>query len=297
MAASEERAGVSSLSPGGRMDRTTLLNAGIVQWFNDRWKPEMGAIDGHDLCFIDSLLAEAPPRVLVEIGCASGLSTALLAMMVDQIGPASLTSFDLGKKFYVDPTKPVGYLLSEAPALSNVKTEVVTGRACLAVPERFSPQSVDFCFIDASHRHPWPLIDTLVMLPFLKAGSYMVHHDPQMATNPKMHETGPKVVELLLPADVAVFPRERLADRPAFALKTRKIQDNIFALRRPVDLRGLASRLAPGFLLGWDIPWLNQPIGAKFAERLRRFLDTNYPPDVGRFFDIGLARYNPPDRS
>lgn len=274
------------------MHPTTLLDAGIIQWFNDRWKTEMGAIDGHDLRFIDSLLVEAPPRTLVEIGCASGLSTALLAMMVDQTGPASITSFDLGKKFYVDPTKPVGYLLSEIPALSNVKTEVVTGRACLAVPERFSPQSVDFCFVDASHRHPWPVIDTLVMLPFLKTGTYMVHHDPQMATNPRKHETGPKVVELLLPADVAVFPRERLADRPESALKTRKIRDNIFALRRPADIRGLASRLAPGFLLGWDLPWHNQPIGAKFAERLRHFLDAHYPEDVGRFFGIGMERYN-----
>jgi predicted O-methyltransferase YrrM len=277
------------------MTADSLLTAPIAVWFNARWKPEMGAIDGHDLRFIASLLAEARPQNVVEIGCASGLSTSVMALLLNQVGPTRITSFDLGTTFYADPTKKVGYLTAELPVLPQITTELVTGRACLAVPEKFQPASVDFCFIDASHQHPWPLIDTLVMLPLLKPGAFMVHHDPIMATSPTQYATGPKVLQLLLPEAVSVsFASRSLGDSP-LPLKTRPRADNIFALRRPEDYRALGSRLAQGFLLGWDTAFAaysSGRVGDGFATRLTKRLQDSYPADVAEAFRIGMKRYN-----
>jgi hypothetical protein len=277
------------------MTSERLLSPDLVSWFNDRWTPAMGAIDGYDLRFIASLLDEAKPHSVVEIGCASGLSTAMIGAMLEKIGPAAICSFDLGKRFYADPSKPVGYLIAEAAPRTRVSIELVTGRACLAVPERYAPGTIDFCFIDASHQHPWPLIDTLVVLPLMREGAYVVHHDPQMATNPSTHATGPKLLQLLLPPEVAVPFASRVAPETDLGLKVRHISDNIFALRRPIDIRPLASRLAQGFMLGWDtphVPWRNARIEAGFAERLTQYLHHHYTPDVARAFQVGMQRYN-----
>lgn len=277
------------------MSDETLLNDQIAAWFNARWTPAMGAIDGHDLRFMASLLAEAKPKTVVEIGCASGLSTSVLAMMLDQIGPAAITSFDLGTQFYADPSKAVGYLTKEIPVLPRTEIEIVTGRACLAVPDRFEAESVDFCFIDAAHQHPWPLIDTLVMLPLLKPGGFIVHHDPIMAWSAQLHATGPKLLQLLLPEDIGISFESRVLGQTASPLKTRTKSGNIFALCRPADIQGFASRMAQGFLLGWDTafaPYRNNRIGDDFSRRLSKYLTKTYAPDVAEAFAVGLKRYN-----
>ena len=282
------------------MDIGSLLTKEVVEWFNARWSPEMGAIDGHDLRFIADLLCEAQPAKVVEIGCASGISTSLIAMMLNEIGPSSITSFDLGTQFYADPSKKVGYLTAELPSLAQVKIEIVTGRACLAVPEYFGPQSVDFGFVDASHQHPWPLIDTLVLLPLLRTGAYLAHHDPIMAWNPAHFTTGPKILQLLLPENIRVGFYDRVEGGAGIALKTRTKADNIFALRKPADCRPLGSRLGQGFLVGWDIGFaqygtskVGARIGEDFSQRLINYLRSHYEPDVADAFTVGLKRYNP----
>jgi predicted O-methyltransferase YrrM len=51
-------------------------------WFNPRWKPKMDAIDEHDVVFMSALLDRFKPQQIVEVGCASGLSTSVMAMLM-----------------------------------------------------------------------------------------------------------------------------------------------------------------------------------------------------------------------
>ncbi len=107
----------------------------LADWFHSRWGDTLGAIEGQGLTFIAGLIASEQPRSVVEIGVASGLSTACLAHLLATAGPgaARLDNFDLAERFDVDPSRPVGYLLAEGPPHPGVEVRVDTGSTALDV--------------------------------------------------------------------------------------------------------------------------------------------------------------------
>lgn len=250
-----------------------------------------GAIDGYDLRFIAAMIESVEPVQLVEIGCASGLSTAALASMLNQLGPARILSFDLADRFYADPTRAVGFLLDGAPAHERVDVSVKTGCTSLDVADHLDGPA-DFAFVDAAHKHPWPLIDTLALLPFLRSGAPLLHHDLQMYRGDGFYANGPKILLDQLPAAVVIRAGSLVPPGSEPVLRTRKIRDNIFAVHTPRDPGALAVRLADGFYIPWDDD-PGKRVPEAFAERFSTFLRHHYDPEVDRAFTIGLKRYNP----
>jgi predicted O-methyltransferase YrrM len=270
-----------------------LITDQVVEWFNSRWKPKMGAIDGYDIRFIAALLAEAKPKTIVEIGCASGLSTAVMAMMLEQTGPATLHSIDHADRYYVDDSKEVGYLLEEVGTFENVEVKIHTGQYSLDVGNILAGNLADFCFIDAAHKHPWPLIDTLAVLPLMKAGAYIAQHDLQMFRNPNTSTTGPKILLDQLPPKNRVSFGSRVNVQEHSPLKTRKIVNNIYAIRTQVNYRALGQKISDGFHIGWDVG-VNKRISEDFSEIFSSHLKQNYSPNVVKAFESGLKKFNPP---
>ena len=207
----------------------------LKTWFNARWVPSMGAIDGRDATFLGMLIAADQPRRVVEIGCASGLSTVILSSLLQEQGGGKLDSFDLMDRFYADQQKPVGYLLEESPDHRDVQVEVHPGTLSLDVKDHVE-EGIDLCFIDAAHKHPWPLIDTLAVLPLMREGGVIVHHDLQMFKNPQVCATGPKVLSDQVPGKLAIRPGQLGSEAQTHGLKTRSLRNNIFGLRVPKDL-------------------------------------------------------------
>ncbi|MGX9355057.1 class I SAM-dependent methyltransferase [Roseobacteraceae bacterium S113] len=264
----------------------------LITWFNDRWHHQMGAIDGKDFSFICGLLQESRPKTIVEIGCASGLSTAVISSAVSQLGSASLHSFDLEQMFYADREKPVGYLMDEALPHPNVEVNIHTGAMSLDL-ETHVCEPIDFCFIDAAHQHPWPLIDTLAVLPFMKPGAIIVHHDLQMFQSSGHFATGPKVLmDQIHPRNLVrhwAVPSAPGAGK----LKSRGIDGNVFALRIQDPYTKLGTRLSQGFCLGWD-KGVGKRLPEDFVARYKAFLAQHYDPVVLKHFETGFARYMPP---
>ena len=157
------------MSHGGNQ-LSKFVSISVARKFNDHWQPQTAAIDGVDLTFIYNGMIAKKPKQIVEIGCCTGLSTALMALMLDEIGPGRIDSYDMLDHVYFDPTKEVGYLINELAPDTQTKITVRTGKTSVDVAKDFAPNSIDFCFIDANHAHPWPTLDTLCVLPLLRPG-------------------------------------------------------------------------------------------------------------------------------
>lgn len=272
-----------------------MISDDLVAWFNERWFDDMGAIDGKDVAFLSQMIATAKPRVVVEIGCASGMSTCILAALMSEQGGGALHSFDVAQRYYVDTTKPVGYLVAEAPPHLGVEITVHRGKTCIDVGDHVTGQ-IDLCFIDAAHRHPWPLIDTLGVLPLMKPGGIIVHHDLKMfqSTQIDAYATGPKHVLDQAPPVTRVYPDAEAQAEGGRLMKSRKINQNIFALRVPDNKAAFGAKLADGFYLGWD-KQSYRLVPLDFADRFRDFLTKNHTPWVVASFAEGMRRYSPPE--
>ena len=271
------------------------ISSDVVDWFNARWFGEMGAIDGKDIAFIADLIAQTRPRTLVEIGCASGMSTCILAALMSAQGGGALHSFDLLQQYYVDPSKPVGYLLAEAPPHPGVTVSINTGKTCLDVGTLVTGK-IDVAFIDAAHRHPWPLLDTLGVLPFMRPGGIIIHHDLKMyhSTSEDSYATGPKHVLDQAPPATRIFASAALQAEGARLMKSRSVQQNIFALRVPEDWRPFGAKLADGFFLAWE-KQAHRLVPLDFAARFQGFLAEHYTPWASDAFAEGMRRYSPPE--
>ncbi len=277
-------------------DGPSLITPRLEAFVNTHWNDHIGAVDGHDIQFLASLLAEAAPTTMIEIGCASGFSTAAIAMMMAERGPTTLHSFDLATRFYADPSKPLGYLVADLELPDTVNVTLHPGKTSLDVGRTLQGAQADFCFIDARHAHPWPILDTLAVLPHMRPGAFIVHHDLKMYRDDRadIYANGPKVVLDHTPEELRVWFGSRVFGSRHHALKVRALgPGNIFALKVPQKAEELAFSLSEGLYLPWD-PLPETYISPEFVAGFTDLLASAYPKHICDAFACGLARYNRP---
>lgn len=277
--------------PGETLDGQGLREslAGLAAWFNARWEPRMGAIDGNDLSFIAGLIDALRPARFLEIGCASGFSTALVAALMDGRGGGRIDSIDFMRHFYADTTKPVGYLLDEAPPHPSVRVNLHLGKTALDAADLVDGM-VDICFIDATHKHPWPTIDTLAVLPLVRPGGVIIEHDLQMMRNRTNQATGPKILFDQTPEALRIQQRDMPRLAREVGLRARTIADNLYALRVPEDKAALAAALSEGFYIRWEVG-PRKRVDEGFAERYAAILRQTCPAALDAFL-FGLDKHN-----
>ncbi|WP_238366657.1 class I SAM-dependent methyltransferase [Mesobacterium pallidum] len=259
--------------------------------FNERWNGGMGAVDGFDLTFINAIIQRDKPKQVVEIGCASGMSTALMSLMLDSIGGGRIDSYDLAQNYYVDPSKKVGYLVDEIAQQSKTVVDIHRGHTAVDVGESWDPaRPIDFCFIDASHQHPWPLIDTLCVMPYVRPGGLLAQHDLMMYID-KTNKLaiGPKMLFDQVPQRDLVTFNSLVDPSKVEGLRTRKFAGNMFAIKRPPQLARIGLALSRGFYLPWSVA---QPIPEDVLIRVEAILRRHYPKGVVQAFNDGIERYH-----
>ncbi len=269
----------------------------LIQWFNAHWSHQMGAVDGKDINFLAALMAEASPTRIVEIGCASGLSTVVLSLLAPNDRPVRIDSFDISSTFYADPTKPLGYLVENAPKRTNVSVNVHAEKTAADLHATLGGEVADFCFIDANHSHPRPILDTLVAMPDLQPGAYVVHHDYVMYRDIRrdVFACGPKILFDQVPERDRVWYEMKVDSQTRKThMMSRAEQGNIIAFRRPKDLTEMAWNLAQGLYLPWD-PLRNAPMDASEFERTHAILQHQYSADVSEAFSAAFDRYGQKD--
>jgi predicted O-methyltransferase YrrM len=144
-----------------------------------------GHISHHDARFLFRRLLESRPDVVIEIGTATGVSTAILchgAHMAASTGKKprdfEVHSYDINTRFYADREKEVGDAAREMlddELLAHVSFH--SPATASTAREQHEPDSIGFAFIDAAHKHPWPVLDLLALLACLRPGADVLLHD------------------------------------------------------------------------------------------------------------------------
>ena len=145
----------------------------------------VGTISHHDARFLFGRALRARADVLIEVGTASGLSTAFLchaaqrASLAGEIGSDfQVHSYDVDTQFYADRSRQVGdgaREMLDAELLAQITFHAPATAA--TVRDQHDADSIGFAFIDASHQHPWPALDLLAMLVCLRPGGEVLLHD------------------------------------------------------------------------------------------------------------------------
>jgi len=144
-----------------------------------------GSLSHSDTRFLFKTALKDDASVAVEIGTASGFSTAVLCHALNfasQAGAISadfqVISYDISPTFYADRSKRVGDAAREQLLPELMKHVTFRHPAfALNLRQHHGNDAIKFLFIDANHKHPWPALDLLAALDCLSPGAVVVLHD------------------------------------------------------------------------------------------------------------------------
>jgi Methyltransferase domain len=158
-----------------------------------------GGIGSRDYFFLTALVSILAPRRVIEIGTLTGFSAAIIAaaihrqheavptgagMLPQSRDRSSITveTLDADTHCCIDQARPIGFEIPELiPELAST-VRVHTARHSDFVRELAAREQFGLAFIDADHRHPWPLLDFLRIAPHLQDRGWIVLHDIQLGT-------------------------------------------------------------------------------------------------------------------
>lgn len=144
-----------------------------------------GSVSVDDAQFLFARVIVARVETVVELGTASGVSTAILCHALDtahRTGKISsgyrVLSYDQRDTFYLDPSRAVGDAAREMldPVLVS-HIEFRHPATAITLREHHAPGEIGMLFIDANHSHPWPVLDLLATLELLRPGAEVIFHD------------------------------------------------------------------------------------------------------------------------
>lgn len=158
-----------------------------------------GGIGSRDYFFLTALISILAPRRVIEIGTLTGFSTAIIAAAIyRQHGKSSdvtVETIDSHTHCSIDTTRPIGFEIPDlVPDLVSC-VRIHTGRESDFVREIAAPGEFGLAFIDADHRHPWPLLDVLRLAPYIESGGWILLHDIQLGTYGKDQREAGQVLE------------------------------------------------------------------------------------------------------
>jgi predicted O-methyltransferase YrrM len=138
-----------------------------------------GSISLDDARFLYDRVLEATAETVVEIGTASGVSTAVLCCALAQrASDYTVATYDISPTFYGDRRRCTGSAAEEMlPAEQMSHVRLRNPATALDIGDDFPEDSLGFAFIDAAHKHPWPSLDLLAVLPSLRPGAEVALHD------------------------------------------------------------------------------------------------------------------------
>ncbi len=219
----------------------------------------------NECAFLWDFIEAAQPKTIIEIGTASGVSTAMMLHAMDILCPddALVYSFDIASSCYFDPTRPLASAVGEMSPHLIHRARTHSGTNASDAASLFQPQSVDLVLIDGEHANPAPAIDLLALSHVIRPNAWVILHDIELHNITSIERGG----------SWDHSGAGRLFDRWPF----EKYQlagltpegRNIGAIRFPVLTREAIDALLP-LIAG---PWESESESIRNAQNARRVLD------------------------
>lgn len=240
----------------------------IDEVFHEHYFEGMGAVSRYDAKFLCDLIEQCRPIKCFEVGVASGMSTTFLLKALAKVGPqCELVSADISQQYYADRTKQVGYVVDAAIPNLGCKYDLHFHHWSADAEKFVAEGKFDFVFIDAHHSHPWATLDTMLVLPFVKPGAWIVHHDIALKDIPKFaSQTGPFHV-------YEAFPEPKK--------KSKFENQNIGAFQVSGSHRDDETQLLASFAQEWTVSGvIKESFYIRIFEMVERLYSNEFAADV-----------------
>ena len=120
--------------------------------------------------FLNGIIRFSKPKKILEVGVRSGGSSSIILNAIEDFKDSKLYSIDL------DSDKSVGECVYKYfPNLTKQWT-LYKGNIATEYMEKIG-NNIDMVFIDTAHFEPGEILDTLIVLPFLKTKAIIIFHD------------------------------------------------------------------------------------------------------------------------
>jgi predicted O-methyltransferase YrrM len=158
-----------------------------------------GGIGSRDYFFLTCMISILAPRRVIEIGTLTGFSTAIIGAAIDrqhgERNTITVETIDNDIHCSIDKSRPIGFEIADLIPDLVSSVRVHTGRESDLIREIAAPGELGLAFIDADHRHPWPLLDVLRLAPYIESGGWILLHDIQLGTYGKAERDAGKQLE------------------------------------------------------------------------------------------------------
>lgn len=146
-----------------------------------------GHINERDSAFIWDLIESIAqtthtPLHIIELGTASGVSTAMISHGLKSLAPrgSTIDAFDIMEHCYFDPSRKVGEAIYELAPTNLDQISIHHHTNARDAARSFGTAQVELAFIDADHRHPAAALDLLALLPVLAPSAWVILHDIEL---------------------------------------------------------------------------------------------------------------------
>ena len=144
-----------------------------------------GAVNEPQMQFMIEEAWREQPTTIVELGVASGASAVTWALSQQHLAELSgvdrdeyhVFAYDIAERCYFDASKSVGFAVDEVCPELRRNVSVCAPVTALDFARLHDPRSIDFLFIDANHRAPYPAMDLLLVMDYLSDNALVVFHD------------------------------------------------------------------------------------------------------------------------
>jgi Methyltransferase domain len=258
-----------------------------IQIHQTNFSDQIGTLEPHEMAWLGAIIAERKPNIFLEIGVASGLTTAIVRGFLSAIGSGRIIGVDIDSKFYADQTKPVGYFVEQlADEHCTASVDLRFPATASSVPGLLQVgEKIDLALIDGDHQHPWPTLDLLALLPVMNEvcsgiflhdiNLYRGFHQKETYSCPDLQtEIGPKFLIDQFPDTVC-----KLIDceRPNLAL---------------IDTKGDFKNFIDPICAALFIPWrLRSRIAFSYLAGLRDHVRGFWGPEVLRVFERAVDKF------